>query len=274
MSLKLMYITNRPDIAQIAEAAGVNRIFLDMEYIGKTARQGGMDTVQNHHTLEDVKKVAGAITSAELLVRVNPIHSETEDYISSKEEIDGAIENGAKILMLPYFKTVKEVEQFIEIVDGRAKVMPLLETPEAVEILDDILMLDGLDEIFVGLNDLSLGYGKKFMFELLSDGTVEDLCYKFRKAQIPYGFGGIAGIGKGELPAEKIITEHYRLGSTCVILSRSFCNVDKIAHMGEISKIFVNGVKEIRDFEKEVSVHSFFFTENQRKIRQIIRKIG
>lgn len=57
MPLKLMYITNRPDIAQIAETAGVDRIFLDMEYIGKTARQGGMDTVQNHHTLEDVKKL-------------------------------------------------------------------------------------------------------------------------------------------------------------------------------------------------------------------------
>ena len=273
MSLKLMYITNRPDIAQIAETAGVDRIFLDMEYIGKSARQGGMDTVQNHHTLEDVKKVADAIVSAELLVRVNPLHEKTEDYISSKEEINRAIENGAKVLMLPYFKTVKEVEQFIEIVDGRAKVMPLLETPEAVAVVDDILKLDGIDEIFIGLNDLSLGYGKKFMFELLSDGTVEDLCYKFRKVGIPYGFGGIAALGKGELPAEKIITEHYRLGSTCAILSRSFCNVDKIRHMGVISGIFVNGVKEIRDYEEKVSVHSRFFSDNKRDVKNIVQRI-
>lgn len=274
MSLKLMYITNRPDIAQIAETAGVDRIFLDMEYIGKSTRQGGMDTVQNHHTLEDVKKVAEAITSAELLVRVNPIHEKTENYISSEEEINKAVENGAKVLMLPYFKTVNEVKRFIEIVDGRAKVMPLLETPEAVDVVDEILKLDGLDEIFIGLNDLSLGYRKNFMFELLSDGTVEDLCYKFRKAEIPYGFGGIAAIGKGELPAEKIITEHYRLGSTCVILSRSFCNVDKIKHMGVISETFVNGVKEIRTFEEKVSVHSLFFTENRREIKEIVQRIG
>lgn len=273
MSLKLMYITNRPDIAQIAETAGVDRIFLDMEYIGKADRQGGMDTVQNHHTLEDVKKVADAIVSAELLVRVNPLHGKTEDHISSEEEINRAIENGAKVLMLPYFKAVKEVEQFIEIVDGRAKVMPLLETPEAVAIVDDILKLDGIDEIFIGLNDLSLGYGKKFMFELLSDGTVEDLCYKFRKAGIPYGFGGIAALGKGELPAEKIITEHYRLGSTCAILSRSFCNVDKIRHMGVISEIFVNGVKEIRDYEEKVSVHSRFFSDNKRDVKNIVQRI-
>ena len=89
--------------------------------------------------------------------------------MSSKEEIDLAIENGAKVLMLPYFKTVDEVRTFISLVDGRAKTMPLLETPGAVEVIDEILNLDGLDEIFIGLNDLSLGY-KKFMFELLVDG--------------------------------------------------------------------------------------------------------
>ena len=47
--LKLMYITNRPEVAQIAEQAGVDWIFVDMEFIGKDARQGGLDTVQNHH---------------------------------------------------------------------------------------------------------------------------------------------------------------------------------------------------------------------------------
>ena len=228
MSLKLMYITNRPEIAQIAESAGVDRIFVDMEYIGKSDRQGGMDTVQSHHTLEDVNIISKSIKKADLLVRVNPIHEATNQYTSSKEEIDGAITNGADIVMLPFFKTINEVEKFIGYVNGRAKTMLLLETPEAVEIIDDILNLEGIDEIFIGLNDLSLGYGKKFMFELLADGTVEDLCYKFKKKGIPYGFGGIAALGKGMLPAEKIITEHYRLGWTCVILSRSFWNVDKI----------------------------------------------
>lgn len=40
MPLKLMYITNSEDVAHIAEEAGVDRIFVDMEYIGKTDRQG------------------------------------------------------------------------------------------------------------------------------------------------------------------------------------------------------------------------------------------
>lgn len=273
MSLKLMYITNRADVAQIAESAGVDRIFVDMEYIGKSDRQGGMDTVQSHHTLDDVKNIANAITTAELLVRVNPIHDSTDGYISSKEEIDRAIENGAKILMLPYFKTVDEVKTFIELVDGRAKTMPLVETPEAVEVIDGVLALDGLDEIFIGLNDLSLGYGKKFMFELLTDGTVEYLCYKFRKKGIPYGFGGIAALGHGMLPSEKVITEHYRLGSTCSILSRSFCNVNKINHMGVISSTFVNGINEIREFEKSVALHSDFFKNNTSFVKDIVEKV-
>ena len=55
MALKLMYITNNPDVALIAEANGVDRIFVDMEYIGKSDRQGGMDSVQSHHTFQDIQ---------------------------------------------------------------------------------------------------------------------------------------------------------------------------------------------------------------------------
>ena len=180
-----MYITNRPAIAQIAETAGVDRIFVDLEYIGKGERQGGMDTVQSHHTLEDVKKIADSITTAELLVRVNPIHEATAQYISSEEEIRIAIENGADIIMLPFFKTIDEVNRFISVVDKKAKTMLLLETPEAVDIIDDILSIQGIDFIHIGLNDLSLGYGMKFMFELLSNGTVEKLCTKIKEKNIP-----------------------------------------------------------------------------------------
>jgi len=266
MALKLMYITNQPEIAQIAEIAGVDRIFVDMEYIRKCMRQGGMNTVQNHHTVEDVKAVRNAVKKAEVLCRINPIHEATAHYCSSKEEIDNAINAGADILMLPYFKTIEEVQVFIELVRGRAKVIPLVETPEAVEVIDQILDLEGLDEIYIGLNDLSLGYGMKFMFELLSNGTVERLCLKFRQKGIPYGFGGIASLGKGLLPSEYVIREHYRLGSTCAILSRSFCNINQIKNIEAIRTIFVKGIQEIRELETECEKYSQYFWDNMREV--------
>ena len=168
-----MYITDKPEVAQIAETAGVDRIFVDLEHIGKADRQGGMDTVQSRHTLDDVKRISDAITTAELIVRINPIHDAADEYVSSEEEIDIAIKNGADIVMLPYFKTVNEAKRFLSAVNKRAKTMLLFETPEAVQIADEVLLIDGIDSVHIGLNDLSLGYGKKFMFELLTDGTVE-----------------------------------------------------------------------------------------------------
>ena len=249
MALKLMYITNKPEVAVIAQNAGVDRIFVDMEYIGKDSRQSGLDSVKNHHTFQDVRNIKKVLNKSELLVRVNPIHNATSDYCSSKEEIEETIEAGADIIMLPFFKTTDEVEYFINCVNGRCKTMLLLETPQAAENLDEILQLKGIDEIHIGINDLSLGYHKKFMFELVRNGTVEHLGNKIKNAGIPYGFGGIAALGKGMLPAEIIIKEHYRLGSSMAILSRSFLNTDKITDIDYIEHYFNTEVKKIREFE-------------------------
>ena len=271
MPLKLMYITNRPEIALIAEKNGVDRIFVDMEYIGKAERQGNLDTVQNHHTIRDISVLRSVLTQSELLVRVNPIHEKTSEYTSSEEEIEAAIQAGADIVMLPYFKTVAEVKRFLRIVDGRVKTMLLLETPEAVDALNEILAIPGIDEIHIGINDLSIGYGKRFMFELLTDGTVERLCRKIRQKGIFYGFGGIASLGRGLVPAEMIIKEHYWLGSQMAILSRSFCNVDRYVDMDAVEEIFFRGVREIRTLEEECARHARYFTENRKELEAAVR---
>lgn len=271
--LKLMYITNRSEIAAIAENAGVERIFIDMEYIGKAVRQGGMDTVQSHHTIEDICAVKKVLTKSKVMVRCNPIHEATKDYSSSKEEIDAAIKAGADILMLPYFKTANEVKEFIHLADGRVKTLPLIETPEAVACIDEILELDGIDELFVGLNDLSLGYGMKFMFQLLTGGTVEMLCGKFKAKGIPYGFGGIAALGKGMLPSEKVIAEHYRLGSSCAILSRSFCNTNIVTDLDEVRRVFDVDLKAIRAWEKQCADGEVDFIKNKKAVEVAVNKI-
>lgn len=269
MPLTLMYITNNVVTAEIAQKAGVDRIWIDMEYIGKEERQAGMNTVKSKHTVEDIKRLRPVVNSSELMVRVNPIHEVGPMWCDSREEIENVINSGADVVMLPMFKSRSEVEKFVEYVDGRAKVQLLFETAEAVSAIDDILSVSGIDEVHIGLNDLHLSYNKKFMFELLCDGTVSSMCDKLREKGIKYGFGGIARVGYGMLPAEYIIAEHYALGSTAAILSRGFCDANIVSDPKEIEDIFIEGVRNIRLKEDEVSR---FTHEQYEENRKIIRK--
>lgn len=273
MALKLMYITNNPAVAEIAEGAGVDWIFLDMEFIGKDSRQGGLDTVQNHHTVEDVVAVRKSVSKSKVLVRVNPIHDEIDGYPSSKDEIDSVIRAGADILMLPFFKTVKEVKQFVEYVDDRADICLLLETAEAAILIDEILKVPGIDMIHIGLNDLHLELGMKFMFQLLTDGVVEQLGNKIKAKGIPFGFGGIARLDTGMLPGADVLKEHVRLGSSMVIVSRSFCNTDVITNLEDVREIFNKGIGEIRKLEAEANAAANYFKKNQIEVEKAVENI-
>ncbi len=270
-----MYITNKPAVAEIAEQAGVDWIFLDMEFIGKDVRQGGLDTVQNHHTVKDVENIKAAVKKAKVLVRVNPIHEALPDYPSSKDEIDATIKAGADIVMLPFFKTVEEVKQFISYVDGRAQTLLLMETVEAANLVDEILEVPGIDMIHLGLNDMHLELGMKFMFELLANGTVEKLGNKIKAKGIPFGFGGIATLDGGALPGSMVLKEHVRLGSSMVIVSRSFCNTDIVTDLNEVKHIFDKGISGLRALEKEASqAGATYLEENRKAVVSAVNKIA
>lgn len=266
MALKLMYITNRPDVALVAEKYGVDRIWIDLETLGKEERQKNMNTVKSKHTIEDIKTIKPLLTKSEILVRVNSWNEK------SIQEIEDVVTAGADIIMLPMWKSIAEVIQFLSVVNGRCKTTLLLETKEAVECLDEVLLYGGMDEIYIGLNDLHLSYGMTFMFELLADSTVERLTRMIKAKGLPYGFGGIAKLGFGDLPAENVIMEHYRLGSTRAILSRSFCNTDVVTEINEVEKIFAENMKQLRDYEEWVSKVSDF-AKNQKEVIEMVNKI-
>lgn len=281
MPLKLMYITNNPEVAKIAEEAGVDWIFVDMEFIGKDNRQGGLDTVQNHHTIDDIKTIRDAVSKSKILVRVNPIHGVQKDgYFDSENEINAAVEAGADIIMLPFFHSLQEVSDFIMFVrlandkyNRQVKTCLLLETPEAAILIDEILNIKGIDMIHIGLNDLHLAMGMKFMFQLLTDGIVDQLAKKIQAKGIPFGFGGIAGLTGGELPGSFILKEHYRLGSSMVIIGRSFCNTKVITDFDVIRNIFNTGIKEIRQLEKEAQQAVDYFKNNHATVVEKVDKI-
>jgi len=72
MPLDLIYITNNPAVALIAEKNGVDRIMVDLEQLGKEERQKNINSVKSHHFIGDIKEVAEVLTKSRLLVRINP----------------------------------------------------------------------------------------------------------------------------------------------------------------------------------------------------------
>ncbi len=257
--LKLMFITNNPQIAKNAVKAGVNRIFVDIERNGKFERQRNKDAYISDHTLKDVPAIREIIPDADLMVRVNPM------YENSKMEIERCIEMGVDVIMLPMFKSAEEVRNFISIINGRAKTCLLLETPQALTRIDSILKISGIDEIHVGLNDLHLGMGLDFMFEILSGGLLDYMAEKVRSRDITFGFGGVAKLGQGIIPAEQIIGEHYRIGSKMAILSRSF------REDAEDYDIIHNEINKIRAFE--IEVQGWTMNEIQKNRERICQSI-
>ena len=70
-----------------------------------------------------------------------------------------------------------------------------------------------------------------------------------------------------------IIREHYRLGSGGAILSRSFCNVNKIDNLEAAEEIFFRGVREIRTLEKECAAYRDYFENNRRELKVAVAKV-
>lgn len=215
--LTLMFITNCPDTAHMAVQAGIDRIFLDLEHMGKELRQQGRNTVISRHCFEDITILRRALPDTEMLVRTNPMHN------GLKQEVEEVIARGADVVMLPMFTHPAEVEAFIGYVNGRARVSLLLETPQAMIRLPTLLKLEeSIHEIYVGLNDLHIGLGLKFMFECVASGLIDNISGQVLASGIRFGFGGVGRLGTGIAPAEMVLSEHVRIGSSMVILSRAF----------------------------------------------------
>ena len=266
--MELMYITNNEQIALYAQSVGVDRIFIDLESIGKKERQGHLDTVISEHNIEDISIIKKILDSSKLLVRVNPVNQ------NSKQEIKEVIDRGADIVMLPMFKTQCEVENFVSYVNKNAKTSLLLETSQALTRIDEILEVEGIDEIHIGLNDLHLSMQLDFMFELLSGGIVDYLATKIKSKGIKFGFGGIARMNTGMLSAELILSEHYRLGSEMVILSREFHGRSKTLEELKSNINLDLEIKKIREYQNIYSNYSQDeFKINHMKIKDIVSSI-
>ncbi len=189
---------------------------VDLEVLGKQERQGHRNTLISNHSVADVERMKRVLGDADLIVRINPLNP------STKDELEAVIGVGATHIMLPMFRSSHEACEVSELIASRAGFIPLVETRDAAQEIDEISLVRGVSEIYIGLNDLHVELGCRFMFEPLANGEVERMGKAAQAAGLEFGFGGIARIGEGLLPGELVLAEHVRLNSSCVILSRTF----------------------------------------------------
>lgn len=214
-----MLMTANPGIAAHAARAGIDRIFVDLEIAGKADRQHGRATIISGHTLADVRTVRRAVPDTELVVRIDPPGS------AMAGQVDAVIDAGADVVMLPFFTELEEVAAFTASVRGRAKTTLLVETAAALARIEPIVATEGVDEVHVGLNDLHRSLGLSFMYEVLASGLLDLVADRVRGCGRPvrFGFGGGALLdAKHPVAPADVLTEHARLGSTMIILSRTF----------------------------------------------------
>ncbi|MEY2977418.1 MAG: hypothetical protein RLZZ435_1557 [Cyanobacteriota bacterium] len=211
--VKLFLFTTDTLLAKQAEQAGVDCIIVDWEQSGKRQRQISYSTEINSDTPEDVAALAEILTIP-ITVRINPLDKNTA------QEIQIALDSGAQIIMLPMAKNPKEVEQFISLVNGRAQTLVQIETQTLVEQCHELRNLDW-NYAYLGLNDLMISRQKTWIWDLLEDGTVEQIFQVLENRQV--GFGGVTRISGGKpVPFLEILHEMARLNCHLSVLRRTF----------------------------------------------------
>jgi 2-keto-3-deoxy-L-rhamnonate aldolase RhmA len=253
--IELLQITNDETLARLCDELGGFRLFIDWERNGKAERQAGRNTFISTHTLADLQRIATVVKRTPVMVRVNPLHEGTSS------EIQAAIDGGASRLMLPMFRSAAELTTFIRLVDRRLAVSALMEHADALVCMEEWVDLPGLDEVYVGLNDLHLSLGMSFMFEPLANGMVERVLRMAQAHGKRVGFGGIARMNEGELPGRAVLGEHVRLGSQAVILSRTFHRFDV---GGDSMSTMREEVALLRQCEHEAQARSSQAVESDR----------
>ena len=155
---------------------------------------------------------------SKLFARTNPLNS------TSKEEIERLLELGVKVLMLPMFRSRNELADFVGLIDERAEIIPLVETLDAAESIEDIVKLDGIHEIHVGINDLSLNLGMRSRFMVFTTTLMGQIAKCTQTPGLRFGFGSIGQALDTSMPvpSDLIYAQYARLGGSAVIISQSF----------------------------------------------------
>ncbi len=213
--INLFAFANTPAASRAVVGAGATGVVVDWERRGKRARQAGADTQINADTPEDLAAVRAA-QGGVLLCRVNRWSPWTP------AEIDLAVDLGADEILLPMVRRPEEVDAALDVVGGRCGLGILVETTEAVRVVDE-LAARPLSRIYMGLNDLRIDRGGGPLFLALVDGTADRVAAAASGAGIPFGVAGLTRPDAGRpVPCRLVLGALARVGASFTFLRRSF----------------------------------------------------
>ncbi|OJJ41956.1 hypothetical protein ASPWEDRAFT_101467 [Aspergillus wentii DTO 134E9] len=215
MSIK--FVTGN-EIPMMAKMAGVHALFIDME-----------------HSALDMRTVSQLILACNY-AGVSPV---VRSPSKSHWHISRILDAGASAVVIPHVESVQEVKDIVryakfaplgirgctnnqaimnfqhvptlvqnELLNSQTMVIPMIETPAAVEIADEILAVEGVDGVLIGSNDLctDLGIPGKYDSAVYQDAVIK-VIEAANRAGKPVGVGGIGG-------RLDILDKWFRMGAT------------------------------------------------------------
>ncbi|ETS74612.1 hypothetical protein PFICI_13096 [Pestalotiopsis fici W106-1] len=201
MSVKVV-LSN--EIAMMTKMAGIHGMFIDME-----------------HSSSDLSQVAQLILAC-TYAGVSPL---VRVPSQSPWHISRVLDSGAAAVIVPHVETVDEVKALVraakyaplgargcannqpilhfrslpspvqnEVLNRETMLIPMIETPGAVDLAEEFLSIDGVDGILIGSNDLCSDYGIHGQYDNpIYQDAVTKIVLAGKKYGKPIGIGGIGG---------------------------------------------------------------------------------
>ena len=201
MSFKF-FTTN--EAAIMTKAAGIDGMFIDMEH-----------SIMNFNTVAQLCLACN-------MVGVSPI---VRSPSKSHWHLSTILDAGAAAVVIPHVENVKEVKDIVrhakygplgkrgsagnqpilnfanvptklqnDLLNRETMVIPMIETPDAVDLADEFFAVDGVDGILIGSNDLCTDLGIPGEYDNpMYQNAVEKVILAGMRAGKPVGIGGIGG---------------------------------------------------------------------------------
>ncbi|CAG9990062.1 unnamed protein product [Clonostachys byssicola] len=188
----------------MVKMAGIDGMFIDME-----------------HSVLTIREVSQLITACNY-VGVSPI---VRIPSNSHWHLSRILDAGAAAVVIPHCETVAEVQDIVkdakyapigrrgcsnnqvilnfqhvptlqqnDLLNRHTMIIPMIETPDAVDLADEFLAIEGVDGILIGSNDLCTDLGIPGQYDTPAyQNAVERVIEAGVKSGKPIGIGGIGG---------------------------------------------------------------------------------